>query len=202
MGGESRTKRVNEIKEEFAKVIKKNANIELWQDEKMEHIIRDYKPDLKLRGFKTIQPYHLLVITEDGEESISYTNAIRKHVGLKVTESSPMTLLTKACRLSIHDLSRATVMNSTRSCKKCGSIEKLECDHHPLSFDEILKDYIAITPSFESTEIVKTNLWFHDFADSKAKAGWIAYHESRVKWQVLCKKCHGSKVNDKGCGRD
>jgi hypothetical protein len=78
-------------------------------------------------------------------------------------------------------------------CVACGTHDNLAVDHYPVSFQQILDEYISENNIQVLDLDVRENdehIW--EFLDDTVRDSWVQYHDGRATFRILCKSCNSS----------
>lgn len=147
----------------------------------------------------------LQIVENDGDKkSISWNKCIDV-VYAKTTKnkSNDLSDLKEALRAAIHNTSRMDFIVSSNikriggcligDCSKCKRKNIIiEIDHDKTPFSTIAHEFLASENETPATFKIST---IHELADVETKKRWIAFHDKRATFAILCKRCNASKGN-------
>jgi len=76
-------------------------------------------------------------------------------------------------------------------CQQCeNTIDILHIDHHRITFQQILDEFLAENGiHFASIEVYENNNEY-EFQDKDLQRRWIKYHDNKAIFKALCRKCN------------
>lgn len=140
---------------------------------------------------------------DDAEDSISYIACIETLFGKYKYEAKDKLEHYKAFRNATYDeyhreFKRANTCDGTGTCATCGKAcgnntdLVLHVDHVDISFKVLLQTFLdSAGLTLESVEIMKSGMEPH-MTDEDLKGKWHEWHNSRVKYRILCGPCNMS----------
>jgi hypothetical protein len=136
---------------------------------------------------------HLNVVNDKGE---SNRFGWRSAMDAKPKSSNVKQHLTDAMRFAISDqITNFRLTTDQRCCQICKSTDNLEVDHNKTQFCKIRNGFLAQTTIKPPVTFCKNENRFRCFNDADAdfKNAWVAYHNNKADYQMLCKQCNGKK---------
>ena len=141
------------------------------------------------------------------EDTISWVKCIdelyskRKHVRNSYKKNNKLSAL----RHAICDTKRLEFIlnndlepgNMHGTCANCGHYStNVEIDHASTPFCEIATVFESTFPNLFPLRLIKDG-YQHVIADDYTKRTWVAFHDQRADFQILCPTCNNKKSNTK-----
>jgi len=162
----------------------------------LEYLVIRIEPTFKTRQlcFKNI--------SDPDEDSISYKSCIQNLFGRFCPIKASDMNIKQAFRIAISpyrcEFLRAHSTDGVSNCEHCdiicgkGTETPLHVDHVNIPFKRILADFLTSEHIDYSSIIVKHIGCNTHLADDYLKERWVSYHDSIVKYRILCGPCNTS----------
>lgn len=149
------------------------------------------------------KPYNNLALfykykTSSKEDDISYISCLENLFGKYKPDKDHLRDVEKALRSEVHDGTKKQFWLSKQNskCENCNSrsSSKMAVDHYPISFKEIWNLFFLEAKIDISTLQISENKTDNTLilVDREIAAKWLAFHDERAKYRILCQSCNSS----------
>jgi hypothetical protein len=144
--------------------------------------------------------------SEESEDDVSYKYCLRALFNKYSKSENNINRIMRTFRDVISNTKRKHFFLSFTSyiCQQCeNAIDNLHIDHYKFTFQQILDEFICDNEiDFSSIKVFENNNEY-EFEDKNLQLNWVNYHDNRVIFKALCRKCnltngsYGYKKNHK-----
>jgi hypothetical protein len=132
---------------------------------------------------------------DNGIDSISWVQCIKHGLGLKISNMNRIDITTAFRQAIDPDTQKYRRINTNDICTSCQETNHIQVDHVD-PFSNILSDFLK--QQSVNMESVKINKIHYNITllDTHLHDEWVEYHNTRAKYQLLCRKCNVRKSNN------